>query len=436
MAATITRPKGATGSPQAGAKPPAEPASAKAPADVFKLEHPELTIQMVKFSDIIVQPQDYAFRGRSLNKSFSKAALHSLKERIKDVGTITDPLLVKDYAGGKKLMADGHRRYYSLKQLIEEGVEGFTADMLVPAHVLDAKTSKLVMIATALASNIERETLPYEGRLDATLSLHQLGMPIRAIADLLHVGETTVSRDLLLAKNDRMRTLVQQHVITASNAVTLLAVAERAGKQNLLADILRDWQVKTFDQLVAENKARIERDEKPLKGTKTWLQNRMTRELIDGWIQALESGTSSAIPTFRFRATVSKDAGPARIEIDGLSKSVADLAAADVAKVLRRCIDLAGELEPILLAKVAAEKQTATTKEEGGLTPGLKRLKELGFSELVGGAEEPDNEGVDDDDSGDGDDDDGDSDDEIDAQSDDFGDAGEVESEEEAEAAE
>ena len=310
------------------AKPQAEAAAkGKQPIETFQLEHPELTIQMVKFSDIIALPQDFAFRGRRpFDKPFSKSALHSLKERIKAAGKITNPLLLKDYAGGKKLVADGHRRYYSLKQLVEEQVEGFTPDMVVPAHVLHASTSKLVMIATALASNIEREGPPYEGRLDATLELHKLGMPIRSIADLLHVGETTVTRDLLLAKDDSMRSFVDNHVITASNAAALLAVADRTGKRALLETILSDWQLKTIDQLLAENKARAERDEQPLKGAKAWLQNRMTRELIEGWVQALESGTSSAVPTFRFRAMVNKDAGPARIEIDGLSRNVADMA--------------------------------------------------------------------------------------------------------------
>lgn len=393
--ATTTTPKPEAAKPQANA-----PAKGKQVVETIQLEHPELTIQMVKFSDIFVLPDEYAFRGRSLDKPFSKSALHSLKERIKSAGQITDPLLLKDYAGGKKLMADGHRRYYSLKQLIEEGVEGFTADMLVPAHVLHAKTSKLVMIATALASNIERETLPYEGRLDATLSLHQLGMPVRQIADLLHVGETTVTRDLLLAKDDNMRDYVRRHVITASNAVTLLAVAEDAGKQKLLAEILSEWQLKTLDQLLAENKARVERDEKPLRGSKVWLQNRMSPELIASWKDALEQGTPTAVPKFRFKALVRTDAGPARIEVDGLSKNVEDLASADVGKVIERCIDLAKELEPIFTAKLAKEKQGAAAKEEGGLTPGRKRLLELGFSELAGGAEEPDDGDDDNDDTG------------------------------------
>ena len=110
--------------------------------------------------------------------------------------------------------------------------------------------------------------------------------------------------------------------------------------------------------------------------------------------------------------------------------------------MLRRCLDLAGDLEPILLAKVAAEKQTATTNEEGGLTPGLKRLKELGFTDSAGGADGPDDDGDDsgDDDAGDGGTGDGGAGDggagdgegdESDAQDAESGDPGEVESEEE-----
>jgi hypothetical protein len=127
--------------------------------------------------------------------------------------------------------------------------------------------------------------------------------------------------------------------------------------------------------------------------SKLWLQSRMTPELVRAWRDALRSG-KPVLPTFRFKAMLRKDAGPTRIEIDGMSKPVDELSLHDIAKVHRRCIDLAAALEPILTVKAAEAKQDAA-QQESGLSPGLQRLKELGVSYLV---DEPDDSGGDDDD--------------------------------------
>ena len=117
--------------------------------------------------------------------------------------------------------------------------------------------------------------------------------------------------------------------------------------------MLYNWIMSTNEQITAEDKVRAERDEPPLSGPKSWLQNRMTPALVKAWKQALETGSSTVVPAFRFKALLRKDAGPARIEIDGLTMPVDKLSLHDVAKVYRRCHDLAASLEPVLAAKAA-----------------------------------------------------------------------------------
>ena len=410
--ATKTKKPRAAAPPQAGAAPPAE---------AFVLDKPDMKIRQVKFRDIIARPREFAFRHEGDNDPFSPSSLGPLKESIKGQGGIHTPVLLKAYPDGSYVVTDGHRRYFALKQLIDEGVEGFTPDMLVPANVLAPTTSELVMIASALSANIEREPLGFEGRLDATRKLHQLGMPKKAIAQLLHVSDSTVERDLLLANDDEMKQFIREHKISATNAANLLAEAERNNRVKGFKKHLRAWLEAAKAELKAENEARAERDEPALSGAKAWLQNRMTPELVRAWREALEKGLPFSEPEFRFKALVHRKGGAPRIEIDSLRKDVNELAAADVAKVVQRCLDLAGELEPILLAKAAEEQQPTDSVVAGRKASlGLQRLRELGLAQLVGDQDESeeeapeeteeddesylDDEGDDDDEGGEGDD--------------------------------
>ena len=108
------------------------------------------------------------------------------------------------------------------------------------------------------------------------------------------------------------------------------------------------------------------------------------------------------MPGFKFMASLSKENGLPRVEINAVSKPVADLSAADVAKIVRRCLDLAHELEPVLAAKAAEENDASEADAAGEVTsPGLERLRALGFGQFAGEAEDDDQpeETSDDDDS-------------------------------------
>ena len=388
-----------SGSARAGAtqpvevpKGPAVPSQAgeEQPTAAFELERPKTKLQQVPFLKVIARPEDYSFRKEGDEDPFSETALRSLKEGIKRHKGVHTPLLLRALDNGYFLVADGHRRYFAVKQLIAERVKGFTNGIQLPANVLQPGTSDLVMVAAAVSANFDRLAIGGEGRMDAARKLHELGMPRASIAQILHVGETTVNRDLLLANDEAMLYLIRvNHAITMTNGAALLSAAVKANpsRRDELIEFLRCWATETQEQIDAEIDERKAKDEPALPAAQKWPQSRMTSEMVRAWKEALEKAEPLADPGFRFRAAVSTATGPARVEIDAVSKKVDDLSAADVAKILVRCRDLAFELEPVMLAKAAAEKAEPSEGNATKLSPGMQRLKELGVEGLVAKAE-------------------------------------------------
>ena len=423
MAATITKPKGAAVPPQAGEKQPVEvpkgtavPARAgkKQPAEVFELERAETTLQMVPFSKIIAKPEDYSFRKEGDEDPFSDLALKSLKEAIKRYKGVRDPLLLKAMDDGFFLVADGHRRLASVAQLIAERVAGFKRSMELPANVLQPSTSELVMVVSSVSATIDRLALGSEGRMAAAQRLNKLGMPRASIAQVLGVGISTIDRDLRLAGDDEMLNIVRlSHFITMSNAATLLAAAHKANRRDDLIKFLYVWGNETQARIFAENKERAAKGAPELGAPQKWPQSRMTAEMVRVWKGALLNDKPLADPGFRFWAGLSTEDGPARIEVDALSKKLDDLSAEDMAKIYMRFLDAASELEPVMIAKAEAEKVGAS--EEGAKKPsaGMLHLKKLGLEGLVGETDVPE-EGSDDSDGDDEDPDEGESEDATD----------------------
>ena len=84
MADNPKKPKGATGSPQAAAKP--QPAGEqKQSGEPFKLERPSMSVQQVMLSKIFAKPEDNSYRGRE-DDPYSKDALKGFMESIKMQG--------------------------------------------------------------------------------------------------------------------------------------------------------------------------------------------------------------------------------------------------------------------------------------------------------------------------------------------------------------
>jgi len=117
----------------------------------------------------------------------------------------------------------------------------------------------------------------------------------------------------------------------------------------------------------------------------------MTNEMVNHWRQALEKKLPLTMPGFKFMASLNTENGVPRVVINSVVKPVADLSAADVAKIVRRCLDLAHELEPVLAAKATEENEASEADAAGEVTsPGLERLRALGFSQFAGETEDED----------------------------------------------
>lgn len=119
--------------------------------------------------------------------------------------------------------------------------------------------------------------------------------------------------------------------------------------------------------------------------------------MVAGWKHALENGKSLKLsePGLRFPAFVQGRGEGARIEIGSVSKSVDELSASDVAKIVKNCINLAAELEPVLLGKTAAEKQATPDAEGKRVSPGDRRLIELGVAGEDADADDSDEDEID-----------------------------------------
>ncbi len=344
-----------------------------------------MSVQQVVFSKIFAKPEENSYRGRE-DDPYSADALKGLIESIKMQGGIHTPLLLQARPDETYEVGDGHRRFFSLTRLIAEGVAGFSMEMTVPANILGIDTDVLTFVTASVSSNIEREPLPAEGRMDATLRLHKAGMPRQAIADLLHASKSTIDRDITLAGDTEMMNHVRVlRTITMSNASLLLATAEKAKRRDEFKEFLTEWGQQAQAAINAEVAARTSRDEPPLAEAQTYPRSRMTAEMVRHWRQALEKKLPLTVPGFKFMASLSKENGLPRVEINAVSKPVADLSAADIAKIVRRCLDLAHELEPVLAVKAAEENDAAEAEAEGESTsPGLERLRAMGLGHLAG----------------------------------------------------
>ena len=183
----------AKGSQEAAAESPK--AAGQKSGETFKLDRPNMSVQHVPLSKLFAKPEENSYRGRE-DDPYSKDALKGLMESIKMQGGINTPLLLQARPGGHLRSRRWPSSLLQPPAAVADGVAGFSADMLVPANVLGLDTDELTFVTASVSGNVEREPLPAEGRMDATLRLHKAGMPRQSIADLLHVSKSSVDRDI------------------------------------------------------------------------------------------------------------------------------------------------------------------------------------------------------------------------------------------------
>ena len=335
--------------------------------------------QKIQLSEVFVQPEDYDIR------AVHESDMEDLKPLAEDIavnGLITS-LLVQDCGKQGYRLLDGHRRYFALKSLVENGVEGFEAAMLVPANVVSSAASQLDTTARAIAANVQRQSLSAEDRMRAAASLAKLGMPQAEIARCMAVSEATVARDLAVAGNDRLMEHIRRHHISATTAATLLKAAMDADRVDDFLEAFEDWLAETQATIEAEVDRRAANDEEPLSEAQRWPQRYSTADLARCWRSALQSGDELGSPTFRFKALVREDRGRTLLEIDPLRRDVAEMSAAELAKVFQRTVDLADALQPLVVDKAKIESAGSDPSAVATVSKGEDLLSSLGLGHLL-----------------------------------------------------
>ena len=344
------------------------------------LQQVTTSLQQVAFSKIDVQPQDNAYRDES---ELDEGRLQPLAENLTTCGLNT-PLLLQDRGDNRYLLLDGHRRFFALRSLVANGVQGFHAEMVVPANVIGRSASELDTVARAISANVQRQALSAEGRVRAAARLSRLGMAQSEIARCLAVSEATIARDLALAGNDRLMNHIRHHHIAATAAATLMQTATDADRVGDLMEALDNWLAETQAAIEAEVERREASDEDPLSESQRWPQRFFSADLARSWKTALQSGGELGQPTFRFRAMIREDRGRTLLQIDSLQRDVSDMSAAELAKVFQRTVDLADALQPLVVDK--AKNELAGNELSAGATAskGEDRLASLGLAHLLG----------------------------------------------------
>lgn len=354
--------------------------SAKADKPIFAIDSVETELQQIPFSAIKLDADSYAFRDA---EDLNPEALKSLAEDIAVHG-LTTPLLVKQLGEGSYLGLDCHRRHGAITANIEQGVAGFTADMLVPALVIGEGASELAIVSRAVAANVNRQAYSAEGRVRVAVRLKRLGMPEAEIARILGVGESTVARDLAVGSDDEMMDHIRAHRITATNAATLMKAAQDANRVDDLKAALAGWLEEVQVDIRVEDQRRAANDEDPLTGAEKWPQRYLTPGQVKAWRTSLEAGKPLGPAEFRYKAIVRREKGLAKIEIDRFSKFAHEMTATEMAKLYTRMADLTDDLQDVLLEKHNAEERERSSCDGSEPQPrGRQRLRAMGLQDLA-----------------------------------------------------
>jgi len=358
-----------------------QPAQPQEPA--FEIDRVRYVLENVPFDRIAVQAEDFSFRDDEELSIPESATLKALAEDIKAFGNLHTPLLLKKTAGGRYLLADGHRRYTALQELIEGRVEGFARDMLVPANVLGEETGELAMVARAISANVQRQAPSALGRMRGAVRLHRLGMPVADIGRLYGVSVATVERDLAVGSDEKMMEHVREHHITATGAAALVKLAKDKDRLAEFHEEFDRWLSRTLTEIDEEQGERLAADMDPLPPEQTWPQRRLTTEQVKEWKLSLQQGRPFVEPTFRFKAGVFDNNGRKRIEMDSLSRDLSQMTTEELTKLFARLYDMSMEIEYALRHKVAYEEAMASSTLEEPLLTARERLEEIGLGEIA-----------------------------------------------------
>ena len=253
--------------------------------------------------------------------------------------------------------------------------------MLIPVNAIASGTSELERVRRAVGANVQRNAYTARGRARAALRFFQLGMKTKEIAAELIVGESTVERDLAVMQNPHAQALLDGECIGYAQLASLMQAAKtkKADRTGDVCDAIESWAAAKAEEIKVEQARRRGKDEELLAGKKLKPAFYLKAQQISCWKEDLLQGRELGKSRFKFAAGVkTDDNGIAKLEIDGISETVAKMKYEDVVKVFTRINHLADELEPILLQKRI--EQPKSEKRRGG--KGAERLRELGIEDF------------------------------------------------------
>ena len=182
-------------------------------------------------------------------KNFDKAALEELAASIKENGLL-QPILVREYTGGRYQIIAGERRFRASK------IAGLSE---IPAIILDKDDRKVAEIA--LIENIQREDLnPVEEAMAFKALATEYGLTQEELSEKVGKSRSAIANTLrLLDLPDEVLKMVADGTISAGHGRTLLGVKK---KENMITLAKKTAEL---DLSVRQLEQEVKNINKPLK---------------------------------------------------------------------------------------------------------------------------------------------------------------------------
>lgn len=186
-------------------------------------------------------------------KSFEKELLEELASSIRENGVL-QPILVREYEGGRYQIIAGERRFRASK--LAELDE-------IPAIILDIDNKKTAEIS--LIENIQREDLsPIEEAFALKALAEEYNMTQEQLSERVGKSRSAIANSIrLLDLPSDVLELVAAKKISAAHGRTLLGLKDRTAMSALAARVME------FDLSVRQLEEEVRRANKPVKLTLT-----------------------------------------------------------------------------------------------------------------------------------------------------------------------
>jgi hypothetical protein len=262
----------------------------------FRLEGVPKEFRQIPLSSIDQRPEDYCFRGRN---QLTEKGLDLLIKCVKIKRDIDTPLLVQARLNDRFLLLDGHRRFAVLGALIRQGVEGFRANMLVPAVVIPSECSELQKLVVLASSNIQQKSLTYYVQRRLAYCLFREGMPIDQISGLLRLSDSVVGREIVLGCDPRIMEHVRLNHIGETDAEKLFKLARDKGRFDEFLQEFESWANVIQEELEENAEFDAKNEGGPVKLITKWPPGIPSRARVEAWMESLNDGIGFFEPAWQ-----------------------------------------------------------------------------------------------------------------------------------------